>query len=74
MCINKPSVSAPPPVPEVPEPPAAAPRPSDPAAKAARNKEKKLLASQSGRKSTILTGPRGDESEAETGKKTLLGN
>ena len=75
MCIfSKPAVAAPPPVPAVPTPPKQAPRPADPATKAARVQEKKKLATQQGRKSTILTGPRGDLSSADTKQKTLLGS
>ena len=75
MCFfSKPKVAAPPPPPPVPTPPPQAPRQADPATKAERAREKKQLATQQGRKSTILTGPRGDLSEADVSKKTLLGN
>jgi hypothetical protein len=40
---------------------------------AARKAQKKRQATQQGRKSTIITGPRGISGEAETRKKTLLG-
>lgn len=80
MCLSRPRPAAPPPPPPPPKPPAASPKPSaaspkpsDPATKAARVKEKKKLATQRGRKSTILTGPRGDLSAADTRQKTLLG-
>jgi|TARA_R110001583_G_scaffold74710_2_gene206675 hypothetical protein len=41
--------------------------------KAARQNEKKAAAQLQGRKSTILTGPRGLMAEADIGKKSLLG-
>ena len=75
MCFfSKPAVAAPPPPPAVPTPPKQAPRPADPATKAARVQEKRKLSMQQGRKSTILTGPRGDLSSADTKQKTLLGS
>tara|TARA_R110000772_G_scaffold250226_1_gene364841 strand:- start:283 stop:450 length:168 start_codon:yes stop_codon:yes gene_type:complete len=46
----------------------------DPAVKNARKNEKKAAANLAGRKSTILTGSKGDLTEANTTKKTLLGN
>ena len=48
-------------------------RPVTPTVKAARKAEKKALALKKGRKSTILTSPRGVLTEANIKKKTLLG-
>ena len=48
-------------------------RPVTPTVKAARKAEKKALALKQGRKSTILTSPRGVLTEANIKKKTLLG-
>ena len=74
MCLfSSPKPATPPPPPPPPKPPVAPPKPADPATKAARVKEKAKLATQRGRKSTILTGPRGDLSSADTQQKTLLG-
>tara|TARA_R110001592_G_scaffold120263_1_gene324216 strand:- start:1323 stop:1490 length:168 start_codon:yes stop_codon:yes gene_type:complete len=42
--------------------------------KAARQNEKKAAAQLKGRKSTILTGAKGDLTDATTQKKTLLGS
>jgi len=44
-----------------------------PAVKAARKEQRKKLALKKGRKSTILTGPRGVLTKADVVKKTLLG-
>ena len=71
MCIF--SSPKPPPPPPPPPPPKEPPRPADPATKASRLRERRRLATQQGRKSTILTGPRGDLSSADTKQKTLLG-
>ena len=74
MCFGG-SKSAPPPPPptpvDMPAPPATVINPS---VKAARRDEKKNAANLVGRKATILTGSKGDLTEANTTKKTLLGN
>ena len=71
MCFfSKPKPPTPPPPPSIPKPPPKPPRQAD----AERAREKRQLATQQGRKSTILTGPRGDLSAADVSRKTLLGN
>ena len=84
MCFGR-KKSAPPPPPSPPAPVAVPPPPPSPvvttvagksvspATKAARKAEKQTLALMQGRKSTILTGPRGVLAEADIAKKTLLG-
>ena len=75
MCFggsSRPAPVPPPPPPvQMPAPPATV---IDPSVKAARKNEKKAAAQLAGRKSTILTGSKGDLTEANTTKKTLLGN
>jgi|APSaa5957512535_1039671.scaffolds.fasta_scaffold04926_3 hypothetical protein len=74
MCFGRRSQPAPPPPPPAPvEVPAAPPTQAAPEVKAARKAEKVKAARLHGRKSTILTGPRGILEEAEVGKKSLLG-
>jgi hypothetical protein len=74
MCIFSSPTPPAPVAPTLPTPPKSVPRPGDPEVRDARRREKKKLASQQGRKSTILTGSRGDLSEANVMKKTLLGS
>ena len=74
MCFS--SRPKPPPPPPPPPPvvmPAAPPTPVTPAVKAARVNEKRALAMNQGRKSTILTSSRGVLTEADIQRKTLLG-
>tara|TARA_R110002012_G_scaffold170266_2_gene334606 strand:- start:1099 stop:1326 length:228 start_codon:yes stop_codon:yes gene_type:complete len=74
MCFGRRSQPAPPPPPPAPvAPPAAPPTQASAPVKAARKAEKVAAANLQGRKSTILTGPRGDLSAANINKKTLLG-
>jgi pyruvate/2-oxoglutarate dehydrogenase complex dihydrolipoamide acyltransferase (E2) component len=73
MCFGRKPAPPPPPPAPVP-PPSAPPTQASGAVKAARKAEKKAAANLQGRKSTILTGPRGDLSVADVQKKTLLGN
>ena len=76
MCFGR-SRAAPAPQPTPPaavELPAPPPTVIDPAVKVARKNEKKAAAQLAGRKSTILTSSRGVLEEANTSKKTLLGN
>lgn len=54
-------------------PPESAPTKNDPAVKGAGEAERKRAALAQGRGSTILTGSRGITSDANTAKKTLLG-
>ena len=72
MCIGPfaPKVPKPPPLPPPPEPP---PARDDPELNAEATAKRKRLLAQKGRQSTILSGSLGDQSEADTGKKTLLG-
>jgi len=72
MCSRR--TPQPPPPPPAVELPAAPATVIDPAVKNARKNEKKAAANLAGRKSTILTGSKGDLTEANTTKKTLLGN
>ena len=72
MCSRRSAPVPPPPPPvQMPAPPATV---IDPAVKNARKNEKKAAANLAGRKSTILTGSKGDLTEANTTKKTLLGS
>jgi len=74
MCFGR--RSSPPPPPPPPPPvvmPAAPPTPVTPAVKAARVNEKRALAMNQGRKSTILTSSRGVLTQADINRKTLLG-
>ena len=74
MCFGRRSSPPPPPPPPPPvEMPAAPPTPVTPAVKAARVNEKRALAMNQGRKSTILTSSRGVLTQADVNKKTLLG-
>ncbi len=72
MCFgsSKPAPPPPPPPVQMPAPP---PTPVSAAVKAARKAQKRTAALAQGRKSTILTGPRGLLTEADITKKTLLG-
>lgn len=73
MCIfNSRRAPAPTPPPVITTP-KAPPTAVAPEAIAARGVQKKKLATQHGRKQTILTGSRGVQSSANTYKKTLLG-
>lgn len=74
MCFGKSKPAPPPPPPAPVEVPAAPATQASPEVKAARKNEKIAAAKLRGRKSTILTGPRGDLSAADVQKKTLLGN
>ena len=63
-----------------PLPPPPQPMPEPPKAEASAEERERIAAEQAaperrrrGRKSTILTSPLGDQTEAETEKKTLLG-
>jgi len=69
--IFSPKMPAPPPPPEpAPEPPSFEDENREAEAKA---KQDMIDRKRKGRRSTILTGPRGLEDEPETTKKTLLG-
>jgi len=69
MCI----FPSPPSPPKPPPPPPPPPTRDDPEVNAEAQAKRKRVLSQKGRQSTILTGALGDTSEANTGKKTLLG-
>jgi len=73
MCFRKTAPAPPPPPPAPVPPPAAPPTQASPSVKAARRVEKSAAAQLQGRKSTILTGPRGLMAEADIQKKSLLG-
>ena len=73
MCFGRSKPAPPPPPPPPVQLPPAPPTQASPAVVAARKAEKQALALNQGRKSTILTGPRGLLTEADTQKKTLLG-
>jgi hypothetical protein len=67
--------------PKMPSLPPVAPAPEMPSAEISQEERDKVAAEQAaverkrkGRKSTILTGPLGDVSDAEIEKKTLLGS
>lgn len=64
-----PSIKPPPPPPAPPEPPT----PVEPGVRKARKESRRRAALSEGRKSTILTSAQGLSSEAQTTKKTLLG-
>lgn len=71
MCLkSKPKVQAAPSLPEVPARP---PRPVDADVIAARGRERSRIAGSSGRQSTILTGSRGLDDDANTRRKQILG-
>ena len=73
--LFKPKMPPLPPVQPLPEPPAAVPEEISPEKKEEIAKEQAAVErKRRGRKSTILTGPLGDVTEAETEKKTLLGS
>ena len=72
MCFSK-SKPAPPPPPSPVEVPAAPATQASPEVKAARKNEKIAAANLQGRKSTILTGPRGVLEAADVHRKSLLG-
>jgi len=74
MCFGGNKSAPPPPPPAAVALPAAPATAIDPSVKAARKNEKKAAAQLAGRKSTILTGSQGVLDEANTTKKTLLGN
>jgi len=66
--------------PKMPSLPPVAPPPEPPSTELSAEEKERIKAEQDaierkrkGRKSTILTGPLGDMAEAETEKKTLLG-
>ena len=66
--------------PKMPPLPPVQPLPTPPSTEVSEEEKKRIAAEQAaierkrkGRKSTILTGPLGIEAEAETEKKTLLG-
>ena len=66
--------------PKMPQLPPVQPLPTPPSTELSAEEKRKIAAEQAaierkrkGRKSTILTGPLGPEEEAETEKKTLLG-
>ena len=66
--------------PKMPPLPPVQPLPTPPSTEVSAEEKKRIAAEQAaierkrkGRKSTILTGPLGIEAEAETEKKTLLG-
>ncbi len=66
--------------PKMPSLPPVQPLPTPPSTELSAEEKRKIAAEQAaierkrkGRKSTILTGPLGPEEEAETEKKTLLG-
>jgi hypothetical protein len=73
MCFGRSKPAPPPPPPPPVELPKAVPTQASAEVKAARKNEKQALALNQGRKSTILTGPRGLLTQADTQKKTLLG-
>jgi hypothetical protein len=73
MCFGRSKPAPPPPPPPPVELPKAVPTQASPTVVAARKAEKQALALNQGRKSTILTGPRGLLTQADTQKKTLLG-
>jgi len=73
MCFGRSKPAPPPPPPAPVEPPAAPPTQATAAVKAARKNEKVAAANLQGRKSTILTGPRGVLEAANVQRKTLLG-
>jgi|21_taG_2_1085346.scaffolds.fasta_scaffold16227_4 hypothetical protein len=73
MCFGRSKPAPPPPPPAPVAPPAAPPTQATAAVKAARKNEKVAAANLQGRKSTILTGPRGVLSDANVQRKTLLG-
>lgn len=58
------------PDPEKPEPP---PKPADSEVQQARERSRRKSLAARGRSSTILTGPQGVTSQANTQRKTLLG-
>ena len=60
------------PIPEPPPPPVVPTR-DDPEVNAAAASKRRRQLAMKGRKSTILTGSLGDQSDVNTGKKTLLG-
>ena len=75
MCVGPlapkvPRMPAPPPPPT----PIAPPTRDDPRVNEEASALRRRRLAMKGRKSTILTGPMGDETEANIGKKTLLGN
>ena len=66
--------------PKMPPLPPVQPAPTPPSAEMSQEEKDRIAAEQAeierkrkGRKSTILTGPLGDTTDAETEKKTLLG-
>lgn len=65
-------------MPAPPPPPAPAPEPpsfeDEERERLAAEKQKDLMRKRKGRRSTIVTGPLGTETEAPTEKKTLLGS
>ena len=72
MCSRRrPAPPPPPPAPVAPPPPP--PTQASAPVKAARKAEKVAAANLQGRKSTILTGPRGVLEAADVQKQTLLG-
>lgn len=73
MCFSKSKPAPPPPPPAPVEVPAAPATQASPEVKAARKNEKVAAANLMGRKSTILTGPRGVLEAADVQRKTLLG-
>ena len=73
MCFGKSKPAPPPPPPAPVEVPAAPATQASPEVKAARKNEKVAAANLQGRKSTILTGPRGVLEAANVQRKTLLG-
>ena len=73
MCFGRKPAPPPPPPPAPVEVPAAPATQASPEVKAARKNEKIAAANLQGRKSTILTGPRGVLSAADVQRKTLLG-
>ena len=75
MCVGPlapkvPKMPAPPPPPE----PIAPPTRDDPRVNEEASALRRRRLAMKGRKSTILTGSMGDETEANIGKKTLLGS
>jgi len=67
--------------PKMPPLPPVQPAPEPPSSEISQEEKDRIAAEQAkierkrkGRKSTILTGPLGDETEAEIEKKTLLGS
>jgi len=67
--------------PKMPPLPPVQPAPEPPSSELSQEEKDRIAAEQAkierkrrGRKSTILTGPLGDETEAEIEKKTLLGS